>query len=505
MLAPSLAELRDRWFLDFEAGPGGLLPIRRHAGSEVKPFTDGNHVRPLLDGQAYMRVWSDAIEMMSGHQGAEIYHAGWRMDDVRPLGEDPPSPRAVDVLVAAAAAGVTVRLALSRHGFGTASILNRAVSLYLLAQGVRSACLDNRYPVGGSNHPKAVCLKDPAAPQAILGSIDISASRWDTPEHKPVDKRREPRWGKPTHDTGVSIRGPAVGDIERTFIERWNDPTRRLGLEPIEVPQSLITTPPSDPAPEGTQSVQVLHTYGVTSRFYGYSWSPAGEFTVWAAYLNAIRKASTSIYIEDQYFLPFDSPPRFAGPGMGRDTDIVYQLGEAVKRGVRVAVLTPSNAEDAVHRYIKHQRDLGVMYLTDLTVGNPGRFVCASLAVGPDPVYVHSKLLIVDDEYVLIGSANVGQRSMTYDSELSVGVVDEADQFAKELRTALWAEHLQRPADSLTDQAAAYDVFLADTWAGNGRVRLYNPDAANDPPDGHSIAMRTIVDPYAGPIRDVGS
>ncbi len=50
--------------------------------------------------------------------------------------------------------------------------------------------------------------------------------------------------------------------------------------------------------------------------------------------------------------------------------------------------------------------------------------------------------MIIDDEFVLLGSANVNQKSMTHDSELDVGIVDADGMFAKDLRKALWAEHL---------------------------------------------------------------
>lgn len=67
--------------------------------------------------------------------------------------------------------------------------------------------------------------------------------------------------------------------------------------------------------------------------------------------------------------------------------------------------------------------------------------------------------MIIDDKFVSIGSANIGQRSMTNDSELHVGIVDEANLLAKEFRVKLWAEHTGFPAESLSEPVVAFDVF----------------------------------------------
>ncbi len=501
---PTLQELRNTWFLSFGPSDAPFPPARRHTGSAVSNYTDGNDVQPLLEGDVYMKVWHDEIVAMHGVPGAELYHAGWRMEDVHTLGQSNTASDALRVIREAHAVGVNVKIMLSRHGGGTLTVLNRATAVSLNLSGVSSACLDNRFPPRGSGHQKAVCFKNLANPSVVLGSIDISATRWDTPDHRLVNAERHPRWGKPTHDTGVQIKGPAVADIEHSFSERWNDPTRRFGLEPLYMRQPLITTPPSAPPAQGTHSVQVLHTYGITSPFWGYSWSPRGEFTAWASYINAIKKARNYIYIEDQYFLPFGYPPLFNSTGTARESDIVWQLGEAIKRGVKVVVLVPNNAEDATHVFQQHQRDLGVLYLENVAVdhgGGQGAFFTAWPEVDGSPVYVHSKLLIVDDEFVLIGSANVCQRSMTFDGELSVGIVDEVGAFARDLRMKLWGENLQRDPATLSDPDAAYFTFRGDAWARRGRVRLYTPTAANLPPDAHGPVMRQVVDPYGGPPR----
>ena len=78
-----------------------------------------------------------------------------------------------------------------------------------------------------------------------------------------------------------------------------------------------------------------------------------------------------------------------------------------------------------------------------------------ALATSPKAVYVHSKLFIIDDRYVAVGSANVDRRSMRIETELTLGIVDGTTvqstlggtaanvcKFAKDLREQLWMEHL---------------------------------------------------------------
>jgi phosphatidylserine/phosphatidylglycerophosphate/cardiolipin synthase-like enzyme len=96
------------------------------------------------------------------------------------------------------------------------------------------------------------------------------------------------------------------------------------------------------------------------------------------------------------------------------------------------------------------------------------------------PVYVHAKVVIVDDVWAMVGSDNLNRRSWSHDSELSIGVLDHtrdtrppvdpaglgdgARTFARDLRLRLWREHLDRAGDDvadLLDPAAAFAAFRA--------------------------------------------
>lgn len=506
---PTLALLKSKWFIPMSGDVLGV-PCLRHEGGTEPPLsvsTDGNTVTPLIDGQLSMSAWHGKLLALHGVTGAEFMHTGWRLDAVKTLGFASSPTDALEDIHSATAAGVAV------YPLACGNVANYVPNLasidWLRIHSVWKACLDRRFPAGGSNHQKFTVMKAATGAAALVGSADISKKRWDRRVHAPVDPDRDPIVADvPTHDASVAVTGPAVTDIEITYRERWNDSTRTFGLRPTLPPQPHITSPLAASPATGTHSVQVLRTYGITSTYFGYSWAPSGEFTAWASYLNAITRAQRYIYIEDQYLLEWGWPtPRIARIGRPRDVDIIYQLGEALRRDVKVAVVVPSRSEDALHVSQKFQRDLGVKYLAHIAAGAASRdFVIAALRNPPIAVFVHSKVMIVDDEFVLLGTANICQRSMTHDGEIHLGIVDQAEMFAKELRKSLWAEHSGRAPASLDDPIIGYGQFKADTAASVHHLTPYLFDpvvfplgpGTPQPPAGHEYIM-SVADPYAGP------
>lgn len=513
---PTLAELKAKWFLPLTGDVLGV-PQRRHSsggsGPQLSVSTDGNEVEPLIDGESYMHRWHAALAALAAVSDKEVYHASWRLNDVHTLGSSA-GTTALQDLRDASTGGATVISLLSMHLFAQD---NEPSMSWLRSNGVPAVCLDKRFPAVGSNHQKMAVFKTSNGDIGMLGSIDVNRQRWDRTAHAHTDSARPEA---PTHDTGVQVTGPAAADLDLCFRERWNDSTRTFGMRPLLPPQPLISSRVAAGTATGTHSVQVLRTYGRTNRAFGYSWYDRGEFTVWAAYLNAISKARAGgyVYIEDQYFLAWGYPPRFARPpGPGRDVDIVFQLGEAMKRGVNLAVVVPRISEDpGVGPMQQFQRNLAVNYLRGLRTGpSPavGDVIVAYLTNGTSDIYVHSKLMLVDDELTLIGSANIGARSMTHDGEIHIGVVDSAEAFTRELRKTLWAEHSGLPPASFHNPGAGpgegYAAFKAAV--GTGRLRPYVADPTHvwplpgdatpppSPPPGHPRVFPQGVDPYAGP------
>ncbi|WP_234391916.1 phospholipase D-like domain-containing protein [Streptomyces sp. WM6378] len=175
--------------------------------------------------------------------------------------------------------------------------------------------LDMRVRPGDSHHQKYVVLRHPGRPEhdvAFVGGIDLCHSRRDDSTHRgdPLSQLFAAVYGPhpPWHDIQLAIRGPAVGDAEATFRERWEDPAP-LSRSPFGRLRSLLhyedtkadTLPPQlpDPAPCGTHTVQLLRTY--PARIHGYDFAPHGERSIARSYQKALRRARSLIYLEDQY------------------------------------------------------------------------------------------------------------------------------------------------------------------------------------------------------------
>ena len=361
--------------------------------------------------------------------------------------------------------------------------------------------MEYRFPFWGSNHQKFMVAKTNAGGSALVGSIDITEKRFDTNSHS-----NDPR----THDFGVLVEGPAVADIEKTFVERWNNPTRieNSPFHAVDPDHPEITQTVGSYATTGSQhSIQVLRTYGIG--LFSYSWANnpgEGEFSIWASTLNAIKKAETYIYIEDQTFLTFAWPPccdQNPNPD-AQETDLIYQLGEALKRGVRLGVIVDFSSTLGFGKY---QRNYSLNFLSNIAESNGSNFFVAFLVNGTniaDAITVHSKMFLVDDEFALIGSANFDQRSMCHDGELKLGIVDEEGLFVKNLRSTLYEEHSEQNNVDFSEPVAAFDLMKSyvhtdrDTGQTTGRLNAYHFEDLTVP-EYHAFMVNNVIWPYAGP------
>ncbi|KAL3505442.1 hypothetical protein ACH5RR_035283 [Cinchona calisaya] len=224
------------------------------------------------------------------------------------------------------------------------------------------------------------------------------------------------------------------------------------------------------------------------------------------AYIQAIRSAQHFIYIENQYFLGSS----YAWPSYrdaGADNLIPMELALKVASKIRakerfsVYVVIPMWPEgvptsasvqeilywqgqtmqmmyDIIAKELKssqlknaHPTDYLNFYClgnreewraeSNLTtkVSSSGEVVSASQKYRRFMIYVHAKGMIVDDEYVILGSANINQRSMagSRDTEIAMGAYQPHHTWAKKqkhphgqihgYRMSLWAEHLGRIDD----------------------------------------------------------
>jgi phosphatidylserine/phosphatidylglycerophosphate/cardiolipin synthase-like enzyme len=489
------------WFLDAtERGNPWTYLDSRHA--DRLAWTSGNRVRPLVHGADYFAELLVALERTC--PGDLVLFAGWRMDGDQRLGPGEDTG-VVEVLSRAARRGVDVRGLLWRSQ--PAALRFSAEQNAVAARAIESAggecLLDMRVRPNGSHHQKFFVLRHPGRPEldiAFVGGIDVCRSRGDDGDHSgdPQAQLMAPAYG-PTpawHDIQLAVTGPAVGDVEAVFRERWDDPAaltrspvRRLNDRrrgPRRVRTDLPQQAP-DPAPTGTHAVQLLRTY--PRRRSGYAFAPEGERSVARGYEKALQAARQLIYVEDQYLWSSEVAAPFARALREHpELRLVAVLPHVPERSGRHALAPNAVGRDRAVRTLRAAGgDRVMLYGLENQAGAA--------------VYVHAKVCIVDDRWASVGSDNLNRRSWTHDSELTAAVWDEgtdgAVPFAVALRRRLAAEHLgldEAQAVELDDPAALVRAFAASAV----RLQDWHDGGRRGPrPPGR---LRPVVSPRLSPL-----
>jgi len=467
--------LHPRFLTAGERGNPDTVLDRRHTHGEA--WSCGNAVRPLVHGAAYFAELRHRVDAMQ--HGDLLLFTDWRGDPDQRL--DGAGSEVGAVFAAAARRGVVVRGLVWRSHldrFAFSAEENRHLGEEIEAAGGQ-CLLDQRVRVLGSHHQKLVVLRHPEHPErdvAYVGGIDLCHSRRDDARHL-GDPQRQPMaavYGErpPWHDVQLEVRGPAVGDAETVFRERWTDPapiTRnpwRLVGERLRREDHRARPLPAqlpDPSPVGSHCVQLLRTYPL--RRPGYPFARHGERSVARAYAKVLAGARRLVYVEDQYLWSMDVARVFAD-ALRRAPDL---------RMVFVIPLFPDQ-DGATSMPPNLVGRAGVLRLLREVGGDRVSVYGVENRDGV-PIYVHAKVCVVDDAWMCVGSDNANRRSWTHDSELSAAVQDVESDLPRRLRIELAAEHLGCGTDDerLVDARSWSDAFRdvaadLDAWHRSGRV-----------------------------------
>ncbi len=287
--------------------------------------------------------------------------------------------------------------------------------------------LDQQHPPGGCHHQKLVVIDDSIA---FCGGIDVTEGRWDTPAHRDDDPLRRGAHGyaqDPWHDVTTAVDGQAaraLGDLARA---RW---FAANGWQPESPPRCASYWPES--LRPTFEDVQVAISR--TSPEYG---DQAAVREIEALYLAAIASARHSIYLESQYF----SAHRISEA-------LAARLAEL--DGPEVVIVNPQRAQGWLEEKVMGAaRGLLLEQLKKADHRGKLRFCTPVTESGAD-IYVHAKVLVVDDTLLRVGSSNINNRSMGLDTECDLAVeaapsdpVDAALRVGiRRVRDTLLAEHL---------------------------------------------------------------
>ncbi len=480
-----------RWFLTAEERGNPATEIDRRHG-DGRAWTRGNRVQVLIDGTEYFpRLYE---QLCSTQPGDTVYFTGLEGDaDERLAG---PGTEIGRVLCDTARAGIRIRGLLWRAHpkLGSDAEVDNLLLSKALNEAGGQVLLDNRIRRGGSHHQKIVVIQPehPEMPStAFVGGIDLAHGRHDDHRHRGDQQPAElddsnygphPGW----HDVHIQIHGPATDDVAFSFRERWQDPTPLDHRNPLRAAFHRLARHPMkrDPLPDGrreeahygTHAVQLLRTYPARRRAYPFA--PEGERSIARAYAKAFSQARHLIYLEDQYLWSLDA---------------TRLLCEALRREpeLRLVVVIPRFPDPAGRLVGGASRFGRQRVISELNAAGGDRVAIYDLEnTDRRPVYVHSKVCIVDDFWMTVGSDNLNRRSWTHDSEIACAIIDEATdprgsnplgssdtarKLARETRLRLAAEHLglEGPAYELVDPSAWFAALQTsaralDAWHADG-------------------------------------
>ncbi|XP_022997750.1 phospholipase D alpha 4 [Cucurbita maxima] len=353
---------------------------------------------------------------------------------------------------------------------------------------------------------------------SFIGGLDLCDGRYDTEQHSlfhtlnteshccdfyqtSISGAKLQKGGprEPWHDVHARVTGEAAWDILTNFEQRWTKQSDASLLVPTSILLKLMPPLESNTNPQKDWNVQVFRSIDHLSASQVFR-NLTVERTIHEAYVEAIRRAERFIYIENQYFIggchlwdkdqhcgctnliPIEIALKVANKIKAREKFAVYVVipmwpeGPPESESVEDMLHWTRQTMTMMYRLIgeaiqetgekAHPRD----YLNFFCLANREEERKWDFVPPHSPqhateywsaqhrrrfmVYVHSKVMIVDDLYLLIGSANVNQRSMDgeRDTEIAIGCY-QLENDGKELpngrdistfRLSLWYEHTQR-------------------------------------------------------------
>ncbi|XP_020768692.2 phospholipase D2 isoform X2 [Odocoileus virginianus] len=437
-----------RWWAqeitELAQGPGrDFIQLHRH--DSYAPPRPGTLAQWFVNGAGYFAAVADAILRAQ----EEIFITDWWLSPEiylkRPAHSD---DWRLDIMLKKKA----------EEGVRVSVLLFKEVELALaINSGYSKRALMLLHP---NIKPSTSCSDLPATPDLTHNQLfwlgkdysNLITKDWvqlDRPFDDFIDRETMPRM--PWRDIGVAVHGPPARDLARHFIQRWNftkttKAKYKIPMYPYLLPKSTSTANQLPFTLSGGQcaTVQVLRSVD--------RWSAGTlENSILNAYLHTIRESRHFLYIENQFFISC-SDGRTVLNKVG--DEIVDRILKAHKQGqcFRVYVLLPllpgfegdistggGNSIQAILHFTYRtlcRGEYSILHRLKAAMGTEWRnyiSICGLRTHGElgghpisELIYIHSKMLIADDRTVIIGSANINDRSLLgkRDSELAVLIED---------------------------------------------------------------------------------
>jgi len=306
-------------------------------------------------------------------------------------------------------------------------------------------------------HQKLVMLDGDVA---YVGGMNAVETDWDRGTHRVYDALRMDfdasvsareavllKEAYPDHapakDYMVRLEGPLASDVESVFTALWQFQLDQDVLY-ADLSTPVVPHPLPEPLADDPNVVQAQLLFTVPE--------PFGEYSVFESLSRSIARANQYIFIEDQYF---------------RSTVLRAAIETRMQAvpGLRLIVVTNPISEwsdpgcwqthleyEALNQQFPTR--VALFRLMSFDAVDTQCVLCIDEVLGTFMEhYLHSKLVLIDDVYVQVGSANHNNRSMLYDAELSVAVTD-----------AKWARKTREQVSSRLLGSAHEDNMSVTQW-----------------------------------------
>ncbi|NOU75871.1 hypothetical protein GC098_31720 [Paenibacillus sp. LMG 31458] len=404
------------------------------------PVRQGNIVRPLVDSAPTFRRICEAIETAQ----ISVWITFTFVDPYFQMPDD--RGTLFDVLDRAVARGLDVRIIFWRpnsesSGYGQAFPGSYADSEMLAARGSLFRTRWDRAHGYFCQHQKCWLIDaGHSSETTFIGGINPTFKAFE-PGHMGEGQR---------HDIFVEVIGPSATDVHHNFVQRWNEASERMKEDGVwgHNGDDELTFPTRVSVPRGDSQVQIQRNV-YESRYSNSYPTPGGssfdigtgERSIFEQYKRAIDAARCTIYIENQA-LPVP--------------EISARLEEALKRGVDVVLLVPAEPESYVRAFRQHPDSKSFFDHLE-ALGRYENFALVGIAGlngqrERSNIYVHAKIMLIDDAWATIGSCNLHWNSLFGHTEMNAAFWDP--KVVQSLRRQLFSEHLGQDTLQLNDREA---------------------------------------------------
>ncbi len=437
----------------------------------------------LVDGADYFAALEKAIRKAT----RSIVILGWDFDGrirLRPERDEAESPPLGELLRAQVEANPELEVTIL---VWSESIVHTPGSTKEMLFGAKwqdhariAVKLDTYHPVYAAHHQKIVTIDDCLA---FSGGMDLTVGRWDRTPHIAHDPLRIDPDGKAypaVHDVQMLVDGDAACVLAEVAKDRWRNATG--GGAPLDCDCRC------DYWPEGLEPdfvdidvavARTLPEYGDTEPV-----REAIDLTI-----DAIERARDTIYIEAQYMTS-------------------SLLGDVIERRLRafdgpeIVVVMAHECHGIIEKWVMGtNRDRLIRRLRKADRYDRLRILYPSIpdGEGSTQVFVHSKVMVIDDRFLRIGSSNLNNRSIGLDTECDVAVEARNGAQARavaRVRDRLIAEHLGVAPERFGLEIERRGSLIAAIEAlGGADPRLRPFEAMSDDGPSHPVPGTRLLDP----------